>query len=625
MEMEDTKKRNKFVTDLIKMANESECRGNYFRAVEHLEKAKIYIDSVEKSNKKSDVFEELCNKICKILNFVAMIFLKKGNMTPVLELLKRATENCQYSTELAILTHNNFACYYRATGKYRSALGHLEKALSKEKNLRNYKNIADIFLNICVVLSNLKKHKDALDAALNAIFLIQEELLEYSMPPLFKQERKREIGDVREIVLERIKILIVAYHNMGAELEHLNLKEDAYKVYEKGANMASNYLGPESELAKDLYKIISLLRPKSVNINLRGEKTKLDKKENDSGHDQKREDDQSLEVSKIKKVSKMSRIGKSFKVMAGDQLQNDSRKSRKVEKPKSKTEIVSGNSEELDTHFNLLLNDNVQLLANPDSTLLTNKVSRESLSNQASPSSNRVSNSKLTDKEKSTDFNQSNDALRVPVSRGTIKSFNDFNSNDKIKMKRTSTLVISKEDLSLDSRNDKSGILKSKTQQAEMKGKEIWSVPPVNQPNNKRYTRNDQSEANELKKSKVRFSEITPNLSSPINSSDDESLLTEETTNKEKKKEEVEDDEEKVEQEEDNEEDTSENEKNKIEEEEEEESNDDENTDENSSKSDFDESNPDESSEENNSERDSDNFNKQVNQDWNKEISVDEY
>lgn len=155
--------------------------------------------------------------------------------------------------------------------------------------------MADIFLNICVVLSNLKKHKDALDAALNAIFLIQEELIDHILPNFFtslaqKAGNKRvtmniynDNDDLRkpnqttlthvkddspslghsgtrsDFVVDRIRVLVIAYHNMGAELEHLHLYDDAFRVYEKGHKLASSYLGEDESIRKDLETILEML------------------------------------------------------------------------------------------------------------------------------------------------------------------------------------------------------------------------------------------------------------------------------------------------------------------------------------------------------------------------------
>jgi tetratricopeptide (TPR) repeat protein len=206
------------------------------------------------------------------------------------------------------LTYNNMACYYRSIKKFRVALEYLEKALSIEKKGSNHKNIADIFLNISVVLSNLSKHKDALDAVINAIFLIQEELLGFCLPQSFvialnstlttendfaqkenhlshpntSQQNSSNVSDLRNcfpltrliddrfdsgkdyerFLKERVKVLVIAYHNMGAELEHLNLFHDALLIYQKGQKIAEQFLGNQSQVTAELQAILDVIKRK---------------------------------------------------------------------------------------------------------------------------------------------------------------------------------------------------------------------------------------------------------------------------------------------------------------------------------------------------------------------------
>lgn len=60
------------------------------------------------------------------------------------------------------LTFNNFACYYRKLDKPRSALCYLEKVLGLEVKMGNLGNLGDTHMNLCGVLSGLKRHTEAL-------------------------------------------------------------------------------------------------------------------------------------------------------------------------------------------------------------------------------------------------------------------------------------------------------------------------------------------------------------------------------------------------------------------------------------------------------------------------------
>lgn len=78
-----------------------------------------------------------------------MIFLKRGNFEACQEFLRRG-EQVSGSDQTRALTLNNWACFYKAVGKYRNALKCLNQALFIENRLRNFDNMADIHLNLCV-------------------------------------------------------------------------------------------------------------------------------------------------------------------------------------------------------------------------------------------------------------------------------------------------------------------------------------------------------------------------------------------------------------------------------------------------------------------------------------------
>ena len=79
-----------------------------------------------------------------------MIFLQKADALAA-----------NHAKHMAI-TLNNKACYYRKTGKLRTALQCLQEALNLEWKSRKEDTLADTYLNLCAVLSQLGKHKEAL-------------------------------------------------------------------------------------------------------------------------------------------------------------------------------------------------------------------------------------------------------------------------------------------------------------------------------------------------------------------------------------------------------------------------------------------------------------------------------
>ena len=57
------------------------------------------------------------------------------------------------SLKFKATTYNNLACFYRRTGKLRTALNYLLHALDIEVKIDNMNSLADTHLNLCAVLS----------------------------------------------------------------------------------------------------------------------------------------------------------------------------------------------------------------------------------------------------------------------------------------------------------------------------------------------------------------------------------------------------------------------------------------------------------------------------------------
>ena len=183
-------------------------------------------ESVLKSSQESAI-------ICNILS---MSFLQKGkflfskfhfveNFNVALELLRKAETLTEDGDKYRAVTYNNFACIFRRTKKLRSALSYLEKALEIEYNYLHYSdesvddclqvlNPTDIHLNICAILSQMGKHELALQHAMKALILIQDELVTkiMSQEALGQEIKKPE---------DRLTVLCIAYHNIAVEQEFL--------------------------------------------------------------------------------------------------------------------------------------------------------------------------------------------------------------------------------------------------------------------------------------------------------------------------------------------------------------------------------------------------------------------
>jgi hypothetical protein len=77
----------------------------------------------------SDEYERISIKICELCNLISMILLQKEKFDLCLMFLKKAETFCIKDPKYTAITYNNNACYYRKTGKLRTALMYLQSAL----------------------------------------------------------------------------------------------------------------------------------------------------------------------------------------------------------------------------------------------------------------------------------------------------------------------------------------------------------------------------------------------------------------------------------------------------------------------------------------------------------------
>jgi len=100
---------------------------------------------------------ETTERLSEVLNLQAMVSLQRENFSSSLEYLKRAEELTGTSLKLKATTLNNLACFYRRTGKLRTAYNYLQNAFELELKIGNCPSLADTHLNLCAVLSQLGK------------------------------------------------------------------------------------------------------------------------------------------------------------------------------------------------------------------------------------------------------------------------------------------------------------------------------------------------------------------------------------------------------------------------------------------------------------------------------------
>ena len=109
--------------------------------------------------------------------------------------------------------------------KPRVALDYLNKAIEIEKNYSMthpmYFKISDSILNKCVILSELKKHEDALNAARMAIEYLHKEFMIDDVEPnlLFNLDL---LANAENAHRDRLHVFSIAFLNYATQLEYLN-------------------------------------------------------------------------------------------------------------------------------------------------------------------------------------------------------------------------------------------------------------------------------------------------------------------------------------------------------------------------------------------------------------------
>jgi hypothetical protein len=82
-------------------------------------------------------------------------------------------------------------------------------------------NPTDIHLNICAILSQMGKHELALQHAMKALILIQDELITKIMAQEAQAEMDPNSANEIKKPEDRLTVLCIAYHNIAVEQEFL--------------------------------------------------------------------------------------------------------------------------------------------------------------------------------------------------------------------------------------------------------------------------------------------------------------------------------------------------------------------------------------------------------------------
>jgi len=254
MSMEGDEDIDQRISELEEQANKYHEDLKYLESIDTLEE--LLALKKERYNTKGPEFTETCRQLCEICNILAVFYLKKDDVKSALDLLKKSEVLCENNELGKAMTYNNMACYYRRVGKLRTALKFLEQALSIEGRLNKIDTQADTHLNICAVLSQLNKHELALNHAMSAVILLQEDLLFKAVDGEKEEETKSsKTKSNKDPNKDRTSVLAIAYHNMGVEQEFLRSYHAAILSYKKAVNFAEKNLGPSDGITENLRNV----------------------------------------------------------------------------------------------------------------------------------------------------------------------------------------------------------------------------------------------------------------------------------------------------------------------------------------------------------------------------------
>ncbi|CAD8110621.1 unnamed protein product [Paramecium sonneborni] len=217
--------------------------------------------------------------LCKLLNQQALIALQVQNYEICLKYLKKAELITCFVPELKAQTLSNLACYYRKIGKTRTALQYLQQALGIELKNETVTTLPELYLNLCAVFSQLDRHEEAIQHIYLSIIMLQHELLlqflkqnqltskdviqkqnlyDQTNQQINNQQKDRLFEQIHlnKEQKERIQILIVAYHNLGVEMEHLKQSLESKNIFRSAYQLSQISLISNHPLRQTLGLII---------------------------------------------------------------------------------------------------------------------------------------------------------------------------------------------------------------------------------------------------------------------------------------------------------------------------------------------------------------------------------
>ena len=184
-----------------------------------------------------------------IFNQKAMQELRLNHINQAFSLLEEALRltislnGSSDQSKLYGVTYNNIGILYQRMGNLPKGLHYLSKSLEFEQN--NIEALSATLLNMSKLLSEQGSHKESLEVGLKCIRVLKNNF---------------EASD------ECIRTLIVAYHNVGKEYEHLRIVSAALDCYLKGYHLALEHLGVSNLNTLKMHKAYVTLKKRKTGL-----------------------------------------------------------------------------------------------------------------------------------------------------------------------------------------------------------------------------------------------------------------------------------------------------------------------------------------------------------------------
>jgi tetratricopeptide (TPR) repeat protein len=159
--------------------------------------------------------------------------------------------------QLKAVTLNNIGCFYKNTGRPHLALQYCYSALDIEREMGDGLSMSSTHLNLCSILSAMKRHSDAYDHAQSALQLVE------ACNPTADGTPGQPAG---------ISLRAVAYHNMAVQLEAMNMLHKAVHMLAMGSEAARSELGPDNTITVSLEKQLARKERVLQNLNARSKR-----------------------------------------------------------------------------------------------------------------------------------------------------------------------------------------------------------------------------------------------------------------------------------------------------------------------------------------------------------------